>query len=206
MKSIKIILLFILSGITFRCYSQIKPVEVRPPDSIKVICDKLFIAEMGKKLFHSCIKYEKSYGFKKIFPDKQQRIDYFIDYVFSFPVAKEVTVKVSFIYAVYSGKGHLQSAAFLRENKTDLPSNFKKNGIKIMNYKMAFENAIKEDTVLRYHKDKVQSRLILTQDAFYWCFSYGYPQSTPIGDAEMFDEHRVFIDPYTGKTKLNQQQ
>ncbi len=181
--------------------SQSNTISIIPPDSIKKICNKLLISELGEKMFHVCVKFEKQSGIKRIYTGNAERLEYKLEYKFSFPSVKEATVAVSFLYSVYLGKGHLQSELFLRKDKTDLPANTKNKGLKIIGFNKALEIALSTDTMLLNNKTKVHGAFLLRQDSFYWYFSYGYPSSYPNGDAEKFIEHNVYIEPYNGKVK-----
>ena len=188
--------------ISFKAIAQKNTMEIAVPDSIKKICDKQFVSEIGKQFFHSCVKYTGCTGTKSTYSNSEIRLDYKLDYLFAFPAVKQASVQLNFIYSVYSGKGHLQSGNFLRVNKTDLPPTTKSDGLKIISYDNAIMIAVGVDTVLKKNINRVEGKFILYSDAFYWHFGYNYPDSKPGGKEEdKYIQHHVFINPFNGKVK-----
>ena len=176
--------------------------QIAVPDSLKKMCDKLFISEIGKTQFFTCIKFKKSSGTKSIFADNKERKDFKLDYTFCYPSVVEACVDLTFIYSVYSGKGQLQSGSFLRINKSDLPAGTNTNGIKVINYKTAETIALNTDSILKKNMNKVEGKFVLYYDAFYWHFSFSYPDPNPKSESdEKYIQHIVVINPFSGKVK-----
>ncbi len=183
-------------------YSQKNTTEIAVPDSIKKICDKLFVSEIGKAQFLTCVKFKKSSGAKITFGNNEKRLDFKLDYVFSYPTVKEAAVPLTFIYSVFNGKGKVQSGSFLRFGKTDLPPNTKTDGLKIINYKAALAIALETDSIMKKHINKVEGKFVLYYDSFCWHFGYSYPDPNPKSENEDRNiEHHVTIDPFSGKVK-----
>jgi len=176
-------------------YSQsVSITKVSAPDSVKVICDKLFLAEIGSELFNTLIQFDSTGGTKSVYENGEVRLDYILYYTFSYPV-KGATFPLTMNYAVYSGKGHLQSGRFLRVDQTDLPENIKKKGNKIIPAEEARKIAIKTDALM------INSSyfFILGQDKFYWHFIIYEDDTDLYREMDESISHHVIVDPYNGK-------
>ncbi len=173
--------------------------SVECPDSVRKICDQTFIKEMGSKLFESCLKFEKSAGTKRIYTNGETRFDFSVRYSFSIPGVAGTNINLQMLYAVHSGKGHLQSGMFLRFDHTDLPSNFQEKGIKIISYSQAESIAFAADSTIIDKSNATAEHFVLYPESFYWNFTTYYPEPNPQGDAEQIITHTILIDPYTGK-------
>lgn len=168
------------------------------PDSVKKRCDDLIISEVGKDIYELCVLYKKSLVNKRTFGNGEVRSDYTITYSFRFPQVHEASFNFGFVYTEWAGKERLVSSAFLRNNQTDLPPCLKKSGLKILNYQLVKTVALNQNPEMKKHCDEVKGILVLTQDSLSWHFSVSIPQPNPGGDAEIFINHHVCVDPYTG--------
>lgn len=179
------------------------------PDCVKEKCDSILIAELGEKIYESCINFE---GYKvktKLaeFPDdpcaavESQR--YTVDYKFSFPSEERASFLLGFECDGYQGKMTIQSKFFYRQNQSDLPSGFKEMGLKIIDYNKIAMKAYKEIDKITMNKESKRWEggvLAFNQNKIYWVFSRREPYHDPsgFGDEAMIVS-TVWVDPYTGK-------
>jgi hypothetical protein len=178
------------------CHSQIIITKtIATPDSIREICDKLFLKEAGEEIFNACIRYDSTSGTQTDYEKGEVRLDYVLYYTFSYPTVSEATFSLTMNYSVYSGQGHLQSGRFLRFYHTDLPKTIQSTGTKLISYNEAKSRAVKANDSMA----GANGIFVLGQDYFYWHFSYSYPDPDPQGDAQQYITENVVVDPYTGK-------
>ena len=164
------------------------------PDSVKQLCDRVFLRELGKKMFETHLKFDSTEGSKTVHEDGQVRVRHKLYYTFSYPGIKGASVPLSMNYDVYSGKGHLQSGWFLRTDRTDLPVDITKRGDNVMDIEKARVAAVQADSLMA----KAKAFFVLGQDSFYWHFQI-YKDPDPKREMDVTLSHNVLIDPYNGK-------
>lgn len=180
------------------------------PDCVKEKCDEILKKELGKRKFRKYIKYE---GYKcTIKPEKDtteycglnSRHQYLVEYSFTFHKANDAKLKLGFVCAGYNGKMHIQSEYFLRKEQTDLPRNFRRKRLRIMDYEFAKLLACATDSLLNANKNTLQGNLVTTQQGIYWIFDRSGSISNPYGDAELSRRHTVWINPYKRKVHFHE--
>ena len=124
-----------------------------------------------------------------------ERFDYNIEYLFTFPNIEFGNLKLKFTCSTLNGKINIQSYNFLRHEKSDLPQNFLKKGLKLVDYKSIKKKAFKKISGSVYE----EGELVIFQDHIYWIFTGIENIINQEGDAEMYIRHTVLVNPYNGK-------
>lgn len=181
--------------------TSINNVHAQLPECVKVKCDSILKAELGKDIYTSRITYigyectEKLDTIMDNPCEAESRHSYRIRYKFNFPNQDNATFDLGFYCAGYYGKMHVQSEYFYRSEQSDLPKGFRDKGLEILDYKLIEKKAKKKNP-----KVNGNGLLALDRDQIYWVFSSRQSLINPngIGDEAMM-VHTVTVDPYTGK-------
>ena len=198
---------FLLSTILLPFSASFAQADIRkisPPDSIRKMCDRLILSEVGEEIFRACVRFDTCVLKTKVFENQEIRKDYLMNYLFEYPKEKKASVRFSMNYTVSAKKNHLHSEAFYRTDKTDLPANVKINGVNILSYGEILNLSLTSDSILRKNEKNVSGIFILAQRSFLWHLSFRtLKTSDQIDDAEMSSTYNVIVNPYSGKIEAS---
>ncbi len=173
------------------------------PSCVKEKCEIILKKELGNEIFNKYVHFE---GYKcKLKLDSVtgspcksfSRHEYLVKFSFTFPKIKTAKLNLGFICTGFYGDFYVQSALYYRSEQSDLPKDFINKGFDLINYNIIKSKACKTDSLIQ--KQFTDGTLAIVNDKIYWVFEANEPYENKTGDAEMYTNHVIYIDPYTGE-------